>query len=153
MKTALTALILSASLATASLVTVAAPGMGPDHEGARDPAAMLEKMTRRLDLNEDQQAQIADIMEQSAAERDQDRNRKREVREELDALSSQYDEAQAQSLSTELGEITARQSLERVSTMAQINAVLDDEQRAQLAQHREKRKEKRGQWKGDRAAR
>jgi Spy/CpxP family protein refolding chaperone len=128
------ALILLGSLASAPGWT--APGGG--HHGG-DPARMLEKMSTHLELSESQQSEMAKLLEQAREAGAADRERMRELRQQLRAQQSSFDAGTAQALADELGQITARSSYRRVETRAAIHRLLDDSQREKLEQMEAKR--------------
>ena len=116
------------------------PGMGM---GDMDPMAHIERLADRLDLSQEQEDQLAEIINATRSDSAQDRKRMRELRQQMQELSENFDEGRAQSLADEMGQITARQTYTRLSTMAKVNSVLTPEQREKMAEMKEKRKARR----------
>ncbi len=142
-------------LAGVMLVSASAWSMGP-HDGPRmgppDPDAMMERMTKDLNLTDEQSAKITELMNSGRAEGKADRKRMHEIYESLRSMRSAFDEAEARKLTDELGQISSRMAYRMASHGAQVYAVLTPEQRTQLDAKMEKmqaRMEQRGERRGD----
>ncbi|QIB64174.1 Spy/CpxP family protein refolding chaperone [Kineobactrum salinum] len=128
------ALLLLGSLAAAPGWT--APGDG--HHGA-DPERMLTKMSRHLDLSQEQQDRVSQLLAQAHEAGAADRERMQALRGQLRDQQSNFDAGTAQALADELGQITARSSFRRAETRAGIYQLLDDSQRQKLERMEAKR--------------
>lgn len=132
-----------------SLPGQARPGMaGP---GGMDPMERIERMAEHLDLSAAQEEQISGIVDSARINSAQDRERQRQIRQDMESLVENFDEGRAQSLADELGQITARQTYSRLSTLSQVHGLLTPEQRAELAAMREKREERLEKWRDSRS--
>lgn len=116
--------------------------------GPRDPAMMVERMSRHLDLDEPQQEKLKNIMSAASPELDALRGRERanrQAQKELDTSASDYSASLA-NLAAESGEIVASRMVLMGRIRGEINAELTEEQRAKLAErgaHRGKGRHKR----------
>ncbi|HAN69663.1 MAG TPA: hypothetical protein DCQ70_14380 [Halieaceae bacterium] len=108
----------------------AAPGFAAPERG--DPERMLERMTRHLELSESQQSAIGELLQEAAAEGAEDRARMKEIREALREQGENFDATASESLTRELGEVTARSAYRRTETRAAVRDLLNEEQRAEL---------------------
>lgn len=146
MKALILTLVAALGLSLVALPGSARPGMmaGPE-SGER-----MERMIERLDLSEEQQSQVGDIMNSARTDAAADRERVRQIHQEMKSLVQNFDEGRAQELADELGQITARQTYQRTATQAQIYSLLTPEQREQMSSMREKRKERMSAWRDQR---
>lgn len=104
--------------------------------GPRDPAMMVERMSRHLDLDEPQQEKLKNIMSAASPELDALRGRERanrQAQKELDTSASDYSASLA-NLAAESGEIVASRMVLMGRIRGEINAELTEEQRAKLAE-------------------
>lgn len=120
----------------------AGPGPGGPHEGDPHGGRMLAKMTEELELTAEQQATIKAIYATNREQGAADRERLRELHEQLRASEGDFDAGSAQQAADELGEITSRMAYQRASAQHQVREVLTDEQRAELDEMMEQRKER-----------
>jgi len=111
-----------------------------------DPGRMLTHMANRLDLSDDQQAQVKSIVEGGMEQSSADRKRLEELRGELKAMRDDFDQGQAQKIADEIGEITGRMVYQFSSSYAEFYSLLTDEQKAELEQLKEERGERRDRW-------
>lgn len=114
-------------------------GFGDHGPGAPGPDMPFGPMPlHRLKLSEAQQDKLFAIMHAQAPQRREHEKTIRKAHEALRELShaDKFDDAQAGSLSRDLGQAVAADALLRARTEAQVLAVLTPEQREQLRQHR-----------------
>ncbi len=118
--------------------------------GRRNPAMMVERMSRHLDLDELQQEKLNNVMLAAKPELDALRvqaRANRQAQKELDTSASDYSATLA-NLAVESGEIVASRMVLMGKIRGEINVELTEEQRAKLAErgaHRGK-----GRYNGDR---
>lgn len=111
-------------------------GHGPG-AGFRDPALMIERMSKHLDLDETQQQNVSNIVEAARPEFEALRDKARENRKamrELDTTDPDYS-AKLSNLATENGELMASGTILFGRVRAELSAELTDEQRATLEAH------------------
>jgi len=106
-----------------------------------DPDRMLERLSHKLDLSEEQQAEVRPLLAESLESIAADRQRFKELRKAMAEQRRDFDAGTAQSMANELGEITARMIYARTSTKAQVYALLTEEQQAQMDDMAQRRKE------------
>jgi Spy/CpxP family protein refolding chaperone len=138
-----TALVLAlAAGLTAAVVHQEAGGKGRHH------GWMLARMTKQLNLNGDQQAQIKTILETQQAKMQPLRQQLRQNRlAENGNTAGTFDETQARAFAAKQAQIMSDLTVERERTKSQILAVLTPDQRTkalalmqQRGQHRHHRK-------------
>ncbi len=108
------------------------------HDGFGDPARMLERMTRHLDLDDTQSQTIRNIIEASRPEIDALRERAQTARKamhELDVNDPYYGN-NLQNLSTQIGALTSEATLLHGRLRADVFAELTPEQRERAAEGR-----------------
>ena len=151
MKNSLIRALIGAVAAGVTLLSLSAASWSMDHGGPmnHDPARMVAHMVDRLDLTEDQQAQVAELMASSSAQSATDRKRLQELREDLRGQRDNFDAGQAQKMADEMGEITSRMVFQVTSTQAGIYELLTDEQKAEMDEMMEQRDERRSKWRKD----
>lgn len=103
--------------------------------GFRDPARMLERMARHLDLDEAQRQNISNIVEAAGPEIDALRDRARANRAAMRALDPADPDYSAKlaNLATENGELVAESTMLFGRVRAEVSRELTAEQREQLA--------------------
>jgi len=114
------------------------PGQRMHHDEFGDPARMLERMTRHLDLDDIQSQTIGNILEAARPEIDALRERAQTTREamhELDVDDPDYG-SNLQRLSTEIGALTSEATLLHGRLRADVFAELTPEQRERAAEGR-----------------
>jgi Spy/CpxP family protein refolding chaperone len=148
MKTTLKKILLGTGFAAASLVTLASASWSMNHgmSTGHDPQRMLAHMAQRLDLTEEQQAQVKSLLTSARESSAADRERLTQLRKELHEQGEAFDEGRVQALADEVGEITSRLVYQAASTQARLYQLLTPEQREQMAEIMEKRGERRGKW-------
>ena len=112
--------------------------------GFRDPARMVERMTRHLDLDETQQQTISNIVEAARPEFESLRERgmaNRTAMRELDPADADYS-AKLNNLAIENGELVAEGTMLFGRVRSEIAAELTDEQRAELEDLMSERRER-----------
>ena len=157
------------ALACVVTVLVVGPGSaaaGPDgghksrgHHGMMmgefgDPGRMLAFMSRRLDLDSDQEQRIGNILDATAPESEALRERGKTVREAIAALDTSdpdYD-VKVQDLALEIGEIATAATLLHGRVRAQVAQELTPEQAATLAEGRARMHERFGRGRHRRSA-
>lgn len=94
----------------------------------------LDRMARKLDLGDDQRTQIEAIMEASKQQMSDQRDKMQANREQLRALMMQspLDETAVRKVADAQGDLKADMIMLRAQQRAKINAILTDEQRAEL---------------------
>jgi len=115
---------------------------GMQGHGPRDPARMVERMSRHLGLDELQQEKMNNILLSRKPEQEALRDRDRVNRDAMAALdeSDPQFSAKLSDLAAEKGQIVAERTLLMGKTRADINSVLNDEQRAKLADWGDRRR-------------
>jgi periplasmic protein CpxP/Spy len=137
-------------LAAAVLVAVAAfsfptvAEMSRYHHGQGDSGRMLAHLADELNLSEEQETQIHAVYEQLHESSEQDRERLEQLKASLHAQREDFDAGKTQQLADELGTITSRMAFAAASAHARIYQLLDEQQRAELAELREERGKHRG---------
>jgi Spy/CpxP family protein refolding chaperone len=138
MKNRIVALLLTAGILGVAMQSAARPHSG--HE-SMDPLEHIERMAEHLNLSSEQEQQITDIVNAAEIATAADRERMRQIHEELRQLSEAFDEGVAQGLADEIGQLTARLAYSHVSTMAAVRAVFTAEQLQELEELRAQREE------------
>jgi Spy/CpxP family protein refolding chaperone len=136
--------ILATTLGLVVLLSAAAWAMGPGGGMDHDPTRMVEHMSRKLDLSDEQKAEVETLVSSSRQASAQDMQRMRELRGEMRAQANNFDADKARTIADEIGQITGRLAYQAAETRAGVYQLLNDEQRAQMAQMMEKRGEHRG---------
>ena len=131
-----------------TLLFVALGSWSMPHVGGHDfnPEDMSSFLSRKLDFTEEQEAAVNNLLTASHEESEPDLQRLQTLDEQLRNHRGTFDEVAAREAADEIGEITARMVFLKVSTFAEITALLTQEQREQAAELREKRAERRGMW-------
>ena len=148
MKKSFTRALVGAFLAGAALLLLSGASWSMCQSGGMnfDPGRMLEHMDERLDLSDDQRNQIEPLLNATREKIRIDRERLTTLREQLHALREDFDSDQARAISTQIGELTGNMVFEMSSTHAQMFAVLDAEQRAEMNKVMEQRHRRGGKW-------
>lgn len=141
-------LILTALLTSVAVAGSFGNGLAPRHGGGPDPDDRLERMTVMLDLTEDQQAQIAEILEQSRAANEPAREQFKKDREALRAAqgADTFDQQKTRELAHKLADSRVDMMAERHQVRQKVDALLTPEQRQKkndLRQLHEQRREQR----------
>ncbi len=132
------------SLAAAGIgaaVLLSGPSFAGDG-GDRGPDRMMEQMTEVLELSDVQKTRIQGVLAQGREAGAADRERIRALRESLRAGRDSFDANQVKAATDELGEITGRMAYRRTETQYQIRELLNDEQRVELDEMMEQRKDR-----------
>lgn len=134
-----------AALSLSALCVSPAQAMPGGHYAmaGTSPEKMLQRIDKKLDLTQEQRAQIEGILNAGSDVRKADVSRLKELHKALQAQQQGFDAANAQALSDEVGLITARLTYKRVSAKAEIFQLLDDEQRTKLITMQNAREERR----------
>lgn len=132
---------------TVSLAAAAWPGK-PGGDRHIDPERMVERLTRHLELTAEQQAQAENLFTSSFEESSADRARMEELRETLKGSAAEFDAGTVQATADEIGDLTSRMVYRRASTQASLYQLLDEEQRAEMEEFREKRGQRREHSRG-----
>jgi Spy/CpxP family protein refolding chaperone len=110
-----------------------------------DTEGMVEKMSEHLDLDDLQRQNVQNIMDAAKPEMEAMRDRKQAVREKKQTLES-VDEASRSALLSEIaveeGQLLTESIMLRDRVHTDVSAVLNDEQRAKLDEHRDHRQER-----------
>lgn len=110
------------------------------HDGFGDPARMLERMTRHLDLDDTQSQTIGNIIAAAKPEIDALHERAQATRKamhELDVDDPEYG-SNLQNLSTQIGALTSEAALLHGRLRADVFAELTPEQRERAAEGRDR---------------
>jgi Spy/CpxP family protein refolding chaperone len=149
MKKLIATLCITASLLTLAGPLAARPDAGPGGSGSGDDFRHLEFIADQLGLSDDQEEQINQIISASQLENAVDRERARQIGEEMKAQVSSFDAGTVQALADELGAITSRLSYSATETHAAIHQLFTAEQQAQLEGLRLQREQHRGEHRGE----
>ena len=136
--------LLATTLGLVVLLSAASWAMGPGGGMDHDPARMVEHMSRKLDLSDEQKVAVEELVSSSRQASAQDMQRMRELRGEMKAQANNFEADEARKVADEIGQITGRLVYQAAETRAGVYQLLNDEQRAQMAQMMEKRGEHRG---------
>lgn len=138
--------------AMATLFVAAASWSLPQGDDGRpDPQHRITHLAKMLELSEEQEATVQTLMIASFEESEADRERLRELRDQLRGEPGSFDAATAQVAADEIGQITSRMVFRRANDRAQLYQLLDEEQRVmmtEMAEHRRERGGKRGGKRG-----
>jgi Spy/CpxP family protein refolding chaperone len=151
MKNPIRTYVLSGALCGLLAASAASFALGP-RGGDFDPARMMEHMSERLELTDVQQEEIEQIFAATRKQSVDDRKRLEELRDQLQTMRDEFDSGQAQTISDEIGAISARMAFSLAITQSQVYALLDEDQRKeydQMLEARDKRREQgRDRWRG-----
>ena len=116
---------------------------------SRDPARMVERMARHLELDELQQEKLNNVVSAAKPEFEALHERARTNREAMRALDTNDPDysSRLNELALESGEVTTARTILMGRVRSEINNELTDEQRAKLAErgeHRGERQRNRG---------
>ncbi len=115
--------------------------MGADHKyGERK--FDVDRMAKKLNLTDDQRTQIEAIVMGSKQQMSDQHDQMQANREQLKALMQQgpFDETEVRKVADTQGDLQADRIMQRAQQRAKINAVLTDDQRAQLEDMRGKKR-------------
>jgi len=107
--------------------------MGSDYKHG-DKGFNVDRMAKKLDLSDDQRTKIEAIIKASKQQKSDQRDKMKANREQLKELTMQspLNEAAVRTVADAQGDLKADMIVLRVQQRAKINAVLSDEQRAEL---------------------
>lgn len=107
----------------------------------------MHAILRKLDLSEEQREQVNSIFKESKPQLREHSAELRDVSKQIHglALSDNYDEEQVSDLADRKGDIMAEMVKLKTARMAEVYALLTPEQKEELADLRQKKKEKREQ--------
>ncbi len=108
------------------------PGEGSPH--FINPERMFARLADKLELEDEQRAEIREIFSQSHEALSENRTRLHELREELSEMDASFDPQQARSVADEIGDITADLAYGHATSKAAIYELLSDEQREQFGE-------------------
>ena len=121
----------------------ARPGSGMEN---MDPLDRIERMAEHLDLSAEQEQEINRLVDEVQIANAVDRERLHQIKEDLRALATSFDDGAAQTLTDELGQISGRVAYRNISTMAAVRELFTTEQLQQIEAFRERREEYRDQF-------
>lgn len=135
----------AAAIIAATTLIATGPVLAHGKRGG-DPEQRVERMTRKLDLSEEQRTAILAIVEESGPAMSERREAMRENRAALREVveSADADDAAIQALADTHGELAADLVMERAQMKRAIRAVLTPEQQAMADEQREAHAERRG---------
>jgi len=119
--------------------------------GMPNPGMISERMADRLELDETQHESVKNIMSAAKPEIKALREQLRANRDALKTLGA--NDAEVQNIALSNGELATEGTLLFVRIRSEIDAVLTDEQRAELAELKDRRRENRRDRKSDREER
>ncbi|WP_250458412.1 Spy/CpxP family protein refolding chaperone [Microbulbifer litoralis] len=154
-KQAITGLGLAVALSAPVLGLAGDFGHGHRH-GDKGPMVhkRFERMAEALALTDEQKARIRTGREEAHKERRELAGRERDLHRQIRvALDDNADQKKLDALAQQLGVLKVQQMQQRRDNREQFFAILTDEQKAELAEIREKRMEKRRQHLKDRLER
>lgn len=128
-------------------IVLAGPGLahaGPAMIASGPPERMLEHMAEHLDLSDEQREQVRAIFDRGDELARADRERLHELRSRLRDNRDDFDAGAVQAAADEIGQITARMTYRMAEKQHQVREVLTGEQREELDEFAERRKEHRG---------
>ncbi|MCB1676868.1 MAG: Spy/CpxP family protein refolding chaperone [Halioglobus sp.] len=151
MRKSITRALAGALLAGAALLALSGASWSMCQGGGMnfDPGRMLDHMDERLDLSDDQRSQIEELLNATREKNRTDREQLATLREKLHALREDFDSDRARAIATQIGEITGNMVFEMSRTHAQVFALLDAEQRAEMDELMERRHRRGGKWRKD----
>ena len=148
-KTLLATALVVSSLGIAGQVAAMPYGGGPDgcmrggqKMGPGGKGFNVERMTRKLNLTDEQSTQVQAIVDGYSEQMTDLRTKMQENRETLREFARQtpFDEAEVRKLADEQGDLKADMIVLRAQQRSEINAILTDEQREQMQSMRGKRR-------------
>ena len=142
MKKLIATLCLSSGLLFLTLPLSAQPPAGADAMDSGQDFRHLEFIADQLGLSESQEEQINAIIGASELASAVDRERARQINDEIKAQVDSFDAGTVQILADELGTIVARLTYSRAETRVAIHQVFTVEQQAQLAELKQQRPER-----------
>ena len=110
------------------------------HGTRGEQAAMM--MLRRLDLTDQQQAQVKQILEDNKGAVEPIREQLKANHKKLADMKGTFDEAQVSQIAKSQGDLTAQLIVVRQKVRSQIFAILTDEQKAKADQLRQTMKQR-----------
>jgi len=114
---------------------------GERHHGKRHGGQyMLKRLTKKLDLTEDQQAQLKTFRDDQKAKNDTLREQMKALRTEMHALDTQsadYD-SQVAALADKKADLGRQMFIQRAATRQHLESILTDEQRTKFKALQEK---------------
>lgn len=122
------------------------PGFGMP--GMPGPGMMGERMAERLDLDDTQRENVRNIMDAAKPELRALREKAKANREALEALDA--GDAEVQNIAISNGELATEATLVLMRIRGEIDAVLTDEQRAKLAEFKDRKGDRRERRKNGR---
>lgn len=132
-------------LSLTALLLAGNAALADEHKGPPDRQhPHWERMAEHLSLTEEQQAAWKALMAQGQEQGASDRQRSRDIQQQLRELRGNYDAGRAQALANELGEIKARQALRHAEHQAAVYQMLEPEQRERWDAARQHRGSDRG---------
>ncbi|MFT4520952.1 MAG: protein CpxP [Halioglobus sp.] len=120
--------------------------MSPGEGHHKNPARIVDHMSEKLELTEEQATTVEELLTGSFSEARADKERLHALKKELHGQRGAFDEGSAQSAADEVGLIAGRLAYQLASTHAQIYQLLSEEQRLELdemIENREGRRNKR----------
>lgn len=138
--------LLGMALTGVVLVSTAGWAKGPAGGMEHDPARMMEHMSSKLDLSEQQQAEVKKLLASARKETAADQQRMQELRKEMRAQSDSFVPEKARKIADEIGQITGRLVYQAAETHAGFYQLLNAEQQAAMAGMMAKRESHRDKW-------
>lgn len=130
MTTRLKRILTGSALGGILLVSASAWSMG--HQSGHDPERVLRHMTEKLELSDSQHEQIENLLDEGLGSMKEDRARMGELRDQLKAMRTDFDEDKARGIAKELGEVTSRMTYNMASTQSEVYEMLTPAQREKM---------------------
>lgn len=133
------------SLTLALGLTLASPSLLVQaDEGARQPSKMMQMMSNKLSLSEQQKQDMKAIMTEAKLNQSTARTELKSYREQMKQLvnSDEFDELKFTQLQQQSSPLKLAMELQRAKTRQAIYALLTDEQKDKLTQLEEQRSQK-----------
>jgi Spy/CpxP family protein refolding chaperone len=137
---------LVSGLAVFSGQSWAQPGFGRSGPPPMDNLDRLDMLADEIGLTEEQGTEISRIVNEAQLASAVDRERMKQIKDELKQMVDNFDAGQAQILADELGEISARLAYKGAESRAAVHQVFSDEQILMLEQLRAEHESERGHF-------
>ena len=112
--------------------------------GKRGGRHMMKRMMKKLDLTDDQKAQVKQMRETQKAENQVLRDQMKQLREDMKSLDRNDATAVAQ-IATRKGELSQQMFIAKNNARLAFEAILTEEQKAKLAEMKAKREARRAE--------
>ena len=136
--------LLGATLAAVGVMSAGTWAMEPPPGGMQpDPARMMTRMSKKLELSAEQQTKIQSLQTAAREASAADQKRMQELRTEMMGMRDNFDAAKAHKLSDEIGQISGRLVFQASESWSKVYQVLNADQKAKMDAMMAKRGENR----------